>query len=1457
MEQELTLHALKPLLLQSDAENCSDALFLKKLFYNIIDESVMQKKLICKSASSLKAFMQGNRRRNRQQKRTYANYHGTKLLKEIFEIKERKQLFQNETLHQLAYNIDTMMAEAKISDWRAVQISIFKMLNAKMVYGSELLDDIKELYKQNKISRIIAVIVLISIFQETISDVFCWLTPKTDICETIPAIRNAAMQMLHHAAEEQGRMLAFQSVSHKIDMPGIGNLLSTALGVQNYHIDSILVENEQHNRESLRALFSNPPYPNIMLTGTGGAGKTFLLLDLGEFLLQKNRSLIPIYIPLNLLNYNAIGKQESPILHHFYQILSEEKQRSYEQFLSLLQTESDVYFFFLLDGYNEISSETAKNQLLLEIKEMKRNYPAIRFLITSRNNLADCFSTGGELPFLCKRVNPLQDAQIQDFFKQLFGTERAEQEWQTLTHSNCMDILRSPMALAMYAYTLKKDVIPTAPLPHRLPETTGELICNFIEQVKRTPTLNGTSEEREQTNFAMQMLYYIAYCMTRNGSFRMDEFSIRNAIQDAIAFYKTYSPHPMPDTFAATFWEIEHKMGFLIEPQHADQDFRFYHQNFRDYFYANFLLEIIQTAIWMQQYSASSQSAGQLLCRFFSELIPEEILQFLGESTLERLYLPGQPRMNDPQGSLLEQALQILSELPANSAVQKSIEQLIFAVKQTRHQNLSTFRFNDLHLETVNLNGIRLYDFQCNTLHTADFSGSFLNAYTFQPLGHSAAVHTFCTIQNNVLSISGSGIWCYNNRTRQFRFLSAYNGTYVSTSVSVPQHRLLLMGDKNGNLSFWSVSFQDKLLSIQQQPERTISLGNVIQHLLYDTAQDCCFAAIKGEGIWRIPLLHPENRKFVPYPEHCRNFRKYRLAAVEDVLIFSCGKTLYQIPMHAESFCSEQIQPFLTVSTQAPEPDDAFIYDFKVLSHLHQPCFLINLRGKSRSVVLLATPNGNLEIQRKEHTDTFNGFNDLILSPDASKFCICNKVYGNQEPCISEVLLSIFEKDIICKPYYGKQNFEIETACYLDSDSIMLSSLDRSLQIINTRTETICCQFLGYDAGIHSLFPVNENTLYTSSYDGTLHQLSRESWFTGSWHCVRAIPAHNNWVHQVKQFSIDGVPVLASCSHDHTIRIWNAKTETCICTISMPYLVIAVGFFPDGTVVGVTRNGMIGHYRIDLNHQQAETLSLLDLHQIPECSFARTRKLCMRKKADGTWLLFLLVWTANHTTVVYQLTENDQQELQLNRCCSMDELVTENVILRDVDVAFLKDGHTRCALFCGSPYQQYQNNFFALQTDQNQQYLYRPEADTPISVSRHDALDNYNGVTAGLFLSYQGELYAAIATYSYQIIIFAVREVTNAKIILKCVHDTPILDLQTAGNTLFAAGANGKVFQWNLAQLLPVSDTEKPLIFHSQPENIIFENVSGFFMNHVRFADSHTDWNEDFRKKIEQYAENS
>lgn len=84
-----------------------------------------------------------------------------------------------------------------------------------------------------------------------------------------------------------------------------------------------------------------------------------MLLDLGESLTGKqfaDSNLHP-FKPAKLQHHRKTRIADSPSL---YQILSEEKQLPYEQFLSMLQAESDVFLFFLLDGYNEISSETAK-----------------------------------------------------------------------------------------------------------------------------------------------------------------------------------------------------------------------------------------------------------------------------------------------------------------------------------------------------------------------------------------------------------------------------------------------------------------------------------------------------------------------------------------------------------------------------------------------------------------------------------------------------------------------------------------------------------------------------------------------------------------------------------------------------------------------------------------------------------------------------------------------------------------------------------------------------------------------------------------------------------------------------------------------------------------------------------------------------------------------------------------
>lgn len=231
--------------------------------------------------------------------------------------------------------------------------------------------------------------------------------------------------------------------------------------------------------------------------------------------------------------------------------------------------------------------------------------------------------------------------------------------------------------------------------------------------------------------------------------------------------------------------------------------------------------------------------------------------------------------------------------------------------------------------------------------------------------------------------------------------------------------------------------------------------------------------------------------------------------------------------------------------------------------------------------------------------------------------------------------------------------------------------------------------------------------------------------------------AHRNWVYQVKYFMLGETELLVSCSHDHTIRIWNAQTEACICTILMPYLVHSIGLFSDGTIVGVTKNGILGLYAIDLQKNCASELDQQDLRHLPH--FQRCRKLCTIQKEDGTKELFLLIWTTEHHSAVYRITKTKERMLQLTKYCSTDELTNTNVILRDMDETNLPGKHIRCALFCGSQYQQFQSNFFMLQTKDGLQYLYQAEEDTEINILRQDALDNYNGVTSGTFLPISGK----------------------------------------------------------------------------------------------------------------------
>ena len=95
--------------------------------------------------------------------------------------------------------------------------------------------------------------------------------------------------------------------------------------------------------------------------------------------------------------------------------------------------------------------------IISEIKELNRDFKSVSFIITSRNDISECFSTGGSLPFQCKRVNSLNDESIKEYLDCVLCEIDSDRLWETIIGTKFIDILRSPMALAMYRYILDSN----------------------------------------------------------------------------------------------------------------------------------------------------------------------------------------------------------------------------------------------------------------------------------------------------------------------------------------------------------------------------------------------------------------------------------------------------------------------------------------------------------------------------------------------------------------------------------------------------------------------------------------------------------------------------------------------------------------------------------------------------------------------------------------------------------------------------------------------------------------------------------------------------------------------------------------------------------------------------------------------------------------------------------------
>lgn len=187
--------------------------------------------------------------------------------------------------------------------------------------------------------------------------------------------------------------------------------------------------------------------------------------------------------------------------------------------------------------------------------------------------------------------------------------------WETIIGTKFIDILRSPMALAMYRYILDSNENISSlnlNLPYDSPETLGELIGDFVAQIQQTPCLQNETIARNDINQTMLILYYIGYKMVKENRFRVLTSDLERYVQEGTALFSELVSYRFKEYYYQTFLNIESLMGFIVYPKTENEDCRFYHQNFRDYFYAKFLYQIILFSI--------SQNCGTFIITYFPRI---------------------------------------------------------------------------------------------------------------------------------------------------------------------------------------------------------------------------------------------------------------------------------------------------------------------------------------------------------------------------------------------------------------------------------------------------------------------------------------------------------------------------------------------------------------------------------------------------------------------------------------------------------------------------------------------------------------------------------------------------------------------------------------------------------------------------------------------------------------------
>jgi hypothetical protein len=355
--------------------------------------------------------------------------------------------------------------------------------------------------------------------------------------------------------------------------------------------------------------------PHAVILGEGGMGKTSALMNIWEHHLHIDSPTIPVFVALNEYNTLPENEQSDFILRSIalncglIDNLPDDWMNNLWDILRQPQIDSTPTLLILLDGFNEVTAE--RTPLLAELNMIAQEAHGVQMVITSRYAEIRTYHWAEKSEIL--ELQPLPELVVSGYLQMLgIGAQSDNKLSQLLVNPMMLNIFAGS---SQYAHTHATD-----PRFRFMPaRSVGELLWNFTEAllVKSYEEHADSHCEQAWIRFLIRyVLPYIAYRMDVNGDFFIaygrranPQFNFKSLVDEA--FLALDHPELM-DVFPE-FIGMQDKLclgeapsleaaerramrvyEYLVEKLHLmvleKEELRFLHQNFRDFFAANYLL---------------------------------------------------------------------------------------------------------------------------------------------------------------------------------------------------------------------------------------------------------------------------------------------------------------------------------------------------------------------------------------------------------------------------------------------------------------------------------------------------------------------------------------------------------------------------------------------------------------------------------------------------------------------------------------------------------------------------------------------------------------------------------------------------------------------------------------------------------------------------------------------------